>query len=435
MMVQVILITNRVLPVFCNLCLVLLFAAGVFRIVELIRSSANIRKHVSSLQSVDYRRFQDSEHITPVSLILPATLETKDLKAVVDNLLSLEFKQYELIVVANSRNNVSWDSLMQGYHLLPFRQPYKKTLQTGEIVGVYRSAQDVRLVVLDQRGTSQADALNAGVNVSSYPIIGVVYPDLRLTKDALLKAIYAFVSDPNCVFIGTFPRVGEGESRTAFAELQRIERLRMLFTHQTGYENLGVYLPLQHTFAAFLKGVLQETGGFSDATTGELADLLLRIHARLQKEKRDYCARLLPEAVCYQLPQRDIRSVCTQRSQMQKTLRQVCKRNREQAKSMRQVFYTRVVETGWPGLELIGILVVAVSSLTGAVSPLFLVSYLALSILLGSVQSLASVLLEESAFQLSTDTGLLIRRYWLSILENCYYRLCVTLAKLFPGKE
>ena len=435
MMVQVILITNRVLPVFCNLCLVLLFAAGVFRIVELIRSSAKIRKHVSSLQSVDYRRFQDSEHITPVSLILPATLETKDLKAVVDNLLSLEFKQYELIVVANSRNSVSWDSLMQGYHLLPFRQPYKKTLQTGEIVGVYRSAQDVRLVVLDQRGTSQADALNAGVNVSSYPIIGVVYPDLRLTKDALLKAIYAFVSDPNCVFIGTFPRVGEGESRTAFAELQRIERLRMLFTHQTGYENLAVYLPLQHTFAAFLKSVLQETGGFSDATTGELADLLLRIHAPLQKEKRDYCARLLPEAVCYQLPQRDIRSVCTQRSQMQKTLRQVCKRNREQAKSMRQVFYTRVVETGWPGLELIGILVVAVSSLTGAVSPLFLVSYLALSILLGSVQSLASVLLEESAFQLSTDTGLLIRRYWLSILENCYYRFCVTLAKLFPGKE
>ena len=46
-----------------------------------------------------------------------------------------------------------------------------------------------------------------------------------------------------------------------------------------------------------------------------------------------------------------------------------------------------------------------------------------------------AVLLEESAFQLSTDTGLLIRRYWLSILENCYYRLCVTLAKLFPGKE
>lgn len=435
MMVQVILITNRVLPVFCNLCLVLLFAAGVFRIVELIRSSAKIRKHVSSLQSVDYRRFQDSEHITPVSLILPATLETKDLNAVVDNLLSLEFKQYELIVVANSRNSVSWDSLMQGYHLLPFRQPYKKTLQTGEIAGVYRSAQDVRLVVLDQRGTSQADALNAGVNVSSYPIIGVVYPDLRLTKDALLKTIYAFVSDPKCVFIGTFPRVGEGESRTSFAELQRIERLRMLFTHQTGYENLGVYLPLQHTFAAFLKSVLQETGGFSDATTGELADLLLRIHARLQKEKRDYCARLLPEAVCYQLPQRDIRSVCTQRSQMQKTLRQVCKRNREQAKSMRQVFYTRVVETGWPGLELIGILVVAVSSLTGAVSPLFLVSYLALSILLGSVQSLASVLLEESAFQLSTDTGLLIRRYWLSILENCYFRLYVTLAKIFPGKK
>ena len=435
MMEQIITITNRMLPVFCNLCLALLFAAGVFRIVELIRSSAKIRKHVSSLRAVDYRRFQDSEHITPVSLILPATLETEELKVVVDNLLSLEFKQYELIVIANSRNSVSWESLMQGYHLLPFRQPFKKTLQTGEIVGVYRSAQDVRLVVLDQRGTSRADALNAGINVSSYPIIGVVYPDLRLTKDALLKTIYAFVSDPNCVFIGTFPRIGEGESRAAFAELQRIERLRMLFTHQTGYENLGVYLPLQHTFAALLKSTLQETGGFSDSTTGELGDLLLRIHARLQKEKRDYCARLLPEAVCYQIPQNDIRAVCEQTGRMERARRAVCARNKAQAKAMRQVFYTRVVETGWPGLELIGILVVAVSALTGAISPLFLISYLALSILLGTVQSVASVLLEESAFQLSTDTGLLIRRYWLSILENCYFRLYVTLAKIFPGKK
>ena len=434
-MEQIIAIANRVLPVFCNLCLALLLAAGVFRLVELIRSSAKIRKHVSSLRAVDYRRFQDSEHMMPVSLILPATLETGDLKAAVDNLLSLEFKQYELIVVADSRNSASWESLQQGYHLLPFRQPYKKTLQTGEITGVYRSAQDVRLVVLDQRGTSNADALNAGVNVSSYPIIGVVYPDLRLTKDALLKAIYAFVSDPNCVFIGTFPRVGEGESRTAFAELQRIERLRTLFTHQTGYENLGVYLPLQHTFGAFLKSTVQESSGFSNATTGELGDLLLRMHARLQKEKRDYCARLLPEAICHQLPQAGMHAVCEQAGRMERARRAVCARNKAQAKALQQVFYTRVVETGWPGLELIGILIVAVSALTGAVSPVFLVSYLALSILLGSVQSVASVLLEESAFQLATDTGLLIRRYWLSILENCYYRLCVTLAKIFPGKN
>ena len=435
MMEQAIAIANRLLPVFSELCLALLLAAGVFRLVELIRSSAKIRKHVSSLRAVDYRRFQDSEHMMPVSLILPATMETGDLKAAVDNLLSLEFKQYELIVVADSRNSVSWESLKQGYHLLPFRQPYKKTLQTGEIVGVYRSAQDVRLVVLDQRGTTRADALNAGVNVSSYPIVGVVYPDLRLTKDALLKAIYAFVSDPNCVFIGTFPRIGEGENRPAFAEQQRIERLRVLFTHQSGYENLGVYLPLQHTFAAILKSALQENGGFSDATTGELGDLLLRIHARRQKEKRDYCTWILPEAVCYQLPQAGMRAVCERTGRMERARRTVCARNRAQAKAMRQVFYTRMVETGWPRLELVGILVVAVSTLTGAVSPLLLVSYLALSVLLGSVQSVASVLLEESAFQLQTDTGLLIRRYWLSILENCYYRPCVTLAKLFPGKK
>ncbi len=433
-MEQMITIANRFLPVFSYLFLALMFIGGAFRIAELTQSARVIRKHVRSLRAVDYRRFQDSEHMMPVSLILPAVGMDADLSASVQNLLALEFKQYELIVVANSEQKQIWDSLKKAYHLLPFHQPYKKTLQSSEIRGVYRSADDVRLIVLDQAAASRADALNAGVNVSSYPIIAVSDPDLRLSKDALLKAIYAFVGDPNCVFIGSFPRVGtaiQGEGKLpVLGELQGIERLRMLYTHRRGYETLGLYLPLQATFAAFLKSAIQESGGFSAATTGEIADLLLRLHARFQRDKRTYSAPLMPEAVCYQMPQRRMKAVCDKRRREQATMRSVLMQHRSQNRSIQALSYTRFAETGWPRIEWIGALVVALSALLGAVPPMLFVSYLGLSILMGSLQSLASVLLEESAFQRQTDTGLLLKRYALSILENCYYRPRVTLAKL-----
>ena len=98
---------------------------------------------------------------------------------------------------------------------------------------------------------------------------------------------------------------------------------------------------------------------------------------------------------------------------------------------MRGLSYTRLAQTGWPRVELIGILVVALSALAGTISPLLVASYLTLSVLLGSVQSLASVLLEESAFQRQTDTGVLLGRYILAIWVNLTFRLRAALTRIF----
>ena len=101
-MEHVMTILNRLLPGLSYLFLALMLVGGAIRIAELIRTSEKIRRHVRSLRALDYRRFQDSDHIMPVSLILPASEADGDLVQCVQNLLALEFKQFELIVVANS---------------------------------------------------------------------------------------------------------------------------------------------------------------------------------------------------------------------------------------------------------------------------------------------------------------------------------------------
>jgi cellulose synthase/poly-beta-1,6-N-acetylglucosamine synthase-like glycosyltransferase len=305
------------------------------------------------------------------------------------------------------------------------------------VEGVYRSAKDVRLVVLDVRKADRAGALNAGVNVSSYPIIAPVYPDLRLTKNALLKTVYAFVSDSSCVFIGSYARVGKALENEADAHMpvlaqeQYLERTRTFYTNRMGYATIGLYLPLSKTFAAFLKSAVTEAGGFSGEAKAEAADLLLRIHARMKQDKRAYSARLLPDAVCYQLPRETMRGVCAQVRAGQREMRNTVRRNRAIVRTLRGARYTRLAERIWPLVELLGILTVVICAALGAVTWLFAGLYLLLGVLLGAVVSTLSMLLEEYAFQRQTDTGLLLGRYVLAIWDNLYFRLRITLARMF----
>jgi len=41
-------------------------------LIQLISASIGLRRYVRSLRYVDYRRFLDSEHMVPISLLVPA---------------------------------------------------------------------------------------------------------------------------------------------------------------------------------------------------------------------------------------------------------------------------------------------------------------------------------------------------------------------------
>ncbi len=418
----------------CYGFLAIAILGGVVRLALVARSAAAIRRHARSLHAVDYRRFQDSGHVMPVSLILPASDAADNLADPVEDLLRLEFRQYELIVVANSMFTDTWSGLCERFALLPFRQPFKRTLDAGPIEAVYRSARDIRLVVLDYRGGDRAGALNAGINIASYPVTALVYPDLRLTQDALIRTAHAFAEHPDCVMIGTFPRVGfpaQDARMTAFAHDHAIERLRRMYTNRAGYDRLGFYLPLSGTFCAFLKSAVLEAGGFSAKAKAENADLLLRIRARLRRKKRAGVARLLPDAICYEQPQKTLRGACAQQRRGQREMRDTVRRNRHAVGVIPGAGYTRLAERIWPTLELIGAAVALAAALTGAVPPAVAALCFLTGVLFWALQSAACVLLEAYASQQVVDTGRLLWRYMLALIGNLGFRVCATLARIF----
>ena len=105
-------------------------------LIQLISASIGLRRYVRSLRYIDYRRFLDSEHKVPISLLVPAYNESATIVDSVRNLISLDFPEYEVIVINDGSKDNTLQLLIDAYELIPFNQPYKKSLQTEEITEI-----------------------------------------------------------------------------------------------------------------------------------------------------------------------------------------------------------------------------------------------------------------------------------------------------------
>lgn len=417
--------------------LAFLLLSGLVWLAELLVSYGRMRAYARSLKYFDYKRFLESEHTIPVSIIVPICANKRnaaDALDTLDNLLSLDAPAFEVIAVLYGEQQEAMQPLTEFFQLLPFQQPYKRTLPAGTIDAIARSGKDLRLIVAQKTGGSRADALNAGVNLSSYPIVLCAESNVLFERDALLKILYSFVSDPLCVAVSGVARIPCEEpqhwlERRPLEMLQRIERLRALYTNRIGTEQAGALLSVCDSFVAFKKAVLFEAGGFRPQTAGEEGELLLRMQVYLRQNKRRYSTRFLPDPICYAAPLEQIRPILAQRRRWHAALN-------------RRIALYGAYAAGWPGkqtgpialpyfwlfdavapaLETIGLFWVPVAWLLGATDGWFVLLYVLLSVLLNAALSVGSVLLEEQAFQGEPQAGMLLWLYAYSFADGFWYR-------------
>jgi len=422
--------------------LAFLIFSGLVWLIQLVVSYYRLRKYVRSLRYIDYKRFLDSEHMVPVSMIVPVAAEDCNAKDALENLLSLDFPEYEVIAVFYGEHTRLPQELIGSLRLLPFRQPYKRSIQTGEIQTIYRSAKDFRLIVLEKPNGDRADALNAGVNLSSYPIVMTADPNGFFERDALIKIVYSFVSDPTCVSVGGAARVLNEEAhhwieRRQLDLMQKNERLRALYTNCLASEGTGAQLSVCDSFFAFKKTALLESGGFHPCGAGEESDLLLRLHALMRRKKRRMTARFLPDPICSLVPLERMREITRERKEWNAALRNAL-RKKEHGYSdavAGGLFYFWLFEAFAPLAETAGYVVVAAAWLLGAVGPWFAASYYILSILLGAALSTGAMLLEENAFQDKPDAGRTLWLFVYSIVENFGYRQMTRACRIGWGRS
>ena len=418
-------------------------------LVQLIFASFGLRKYVRSLRYIDYRRFLDSEHMVPISLLVPAYNESATIVDSVKNLLSLDFPEYELIVINDGSKDNTLALLIEAFALIPFPQPYKKSLQTEEIIEVYRSGKDIRLIVLDKKNGGKADALNAGVNVSSYPVVVTIDADSILEKSSLIKIIYSFVSDPTCVAVGGIVRVGSGceivdgqlreigLSKNPIVALQTTEYLRAFLTGRLGFDVMGMLLIISGAFGAFQKSALIEVGGYSRHCVGEDMELVIKLHKMMHQKKRKYSVRFLPDPICWTQPPEHLSDLKKQRKRWHVGLIDSLLRHKDMVFrpkygriGMICLPYYWIFELAGPVIETFGYLFIPISFLLGVVNVWFMISFFLVAVLYGTILSVGALLLEENTFRKYPDLRQLLRLFFFSFVDNFGYRQINTVYKV-----
>jgi cellulose synthase/poly-beta-1,6-N-acetylglucosamine synthase-like glycosyltransferase len=237
-----------------------------------------------------------SRFTIPVSLIVPIETDAHDASHRVRHLLQLRYPEVEVIVIVPA--GAALDDLKHGLSLSPSEVFYRKSLAGAAVRGLYRSATDPRVVVVQSEPASAGEALNCGVNLARYRYLAVVDVAATFNGDALLEAMQAALEEPQRVVGATTtltvrPVEGldaalRGESPTGL-----VEALRYLTAARTRLATVGrrrLDLPPEGCpgFTIWRRDVVLEVGGFAEDVVQVHADMTLRVHAHFGGDRQRY---------------------------------------------------------------------------------------------------------------------------------------------------
>lgn len=418
-------------------------------LIQLISATMGLREYSRSLKYSDYSRYTFSDNMVPISVLVPAYNESATIVDNTRNLLSLDFGNYEVIVVNDGSKDNTLDLLKDAFRLIQIDQPYKRSIPTQQIRALYRSAEYPNLVVVDKENGGKADALNAGINVSMYPVFVSIDADSILERSSLAKIIYSFMIDPKCVAVGGIIRIASGceivngelreinLSNNPLLMLQTNEYLRAFLTGRIGFHKMGMLLIISGAFGAFNKQLVIDAGGYTPKCIGEDMELVVKLHQHMLKGKRVYSIKFLPDPVCWTQPPDTLGDLKKQRKRWHIGLIDTLMRHRDMAFNPDYgrvgIFclpYFWIFELIGPVFEVMGYFSVPISFLLGIVDLHFMLSFFLVAVLYGTILSVGALLMEENTFRKYPRISQILKLFLYAVLDNFGYRQLNTIYKV-----
>ncbi len=430
--------------------LVYFFLINAFYLFFIVLSLIGLFRHRELTRFVSFKEIFRLPLVKPISIIAPAHDDEKTIVDSVRALLSLEYPAFEVIVVNDGSADRTLDTLIESFQLERSRRVFRKVVDHKPVKGIYTSRAYPKLIVVDKVNGKKADALNAGLNVSRYPLFCAVDGDSLLEKDALLKMVRPFLEDPEkTVAAGGIIRLINGCTvkngqvqevrlpRNALARFQVIEYFRAFLGARIGMSMLKSMLIVSGAFGLFRKDTALQCGGYRTRTIGEDMDLIVRMRRHLHDMKRPYEVRFVPDPICWTQAPETLRSLSRQRNRWHRGLLETLRYNKAMLFNRRYgvtglfalPFYF-VFEMLGPFIEFLGYVIFAACIALGLVNTWFILFFFLFAVVLGTLLSLLSLLLEEySSGRYPRIQDILILTLF-SVLENVLYRQWLTIVRV-----
>jgi cellulose synthase/poly-beta-1,6-N-acetylglucosamine synthase-like glycosyltransferase len=399
---------------FFLLYFVLLNAGGIA--LNLLALPALKRK--VSLRPLEHLPPMHSGFEPPVSLLVPAHDEQATIEDTVRSLLQLDYPELEVIVVNDGSRDGTLEALRIAFDLEPFPEACWRRLPTKPLRAVYRSRSLARLRVIDKEHGGQADALNAAINASRYPLFYAVGADCILARDSLRRMVEPFLDDPAAIATVGTVRVANGCTvsggrpervglpRHPLALLQLVECLRAFLFGRLGWATINALLVASRSFGLFRKDAVVEAGGYRADTIGEDMELIVRLHRVMRERGQRYAIHFVADPICWAEAPESLAALKAQRMRWQRGLAEslhgnpgLAKARASGAAGLLAFPFFMAFECYGPLIEIAGYAFMTAMFLLGQVPGAAFLAFLLLAFSLGFLHSVSALLLEEVSFQ------------------------------------
>lgn len=237
-----------------------------------------------------------SRFTIPVSLVVPLARDAGDASFRIRQLLQLRYPEFEIVAVVP--DGPALEDLKHAWSLTAAEVFYRKSLAGAAVQGLYRSATDPRVIVVQAAAGSLGHLLNCGANLARYRYLAAVDVTAEYNADALLEAMQAALEEPQRVIGATTtvtvrPVEGLDAALRGDAPTGLRDALRYLSAARTRLATIGrrrLDLPPDGCpgFTIWRRDVLLEVGGFADEDRSVHADMTFRVHRCFSGHRQRY---------------------------------------------------------------------------------------------------------------------------------------------------
>lgn len=417
--------------------------------IQLILAAFNLSDYVKKIRYSDYKKYITSDNMIPISILVPAYNEQETIVENIKSLISLNYPKFEVIVINDGSKDETLNRVIQEFDLKEVNQPVRYRINTNKIRGIYKNLDIPNLIVVDKENGGKADALNAGINISNYPIVTSIDADSILESDSLVRVVMPFIEDKKTIAVGGIVRIANGSvvkrgrvvdiglPKSRVAMFQIVEYLRAFLIGRVGWDAVNSLLIVSGAFGAFKKDAVIEVGGYAKNTIGEDMELIVKMHDYFLRNKRKYRIKFVPDPVCWTQAPETLKDLRSQRRRWQIGLMDSLLKHKRMFFNPRYkqigliaVPYFWLFEMMGPVIEIIGYVMIPLAYIFGLLNLKYFLLFFAASILYGILLSLGAILLEEYTFNKYPTLKQLMKLSLYGVLENFGYRQLTTLYRI-----
>ncbi len=433
---------HQVFYIITTAILAYFFLINSLYILFIILSMLGIYNYRNVTAFVNYKKMFQLPQVKPISIIAPAFNEEKSILESIDSLLSMQYPQFEVIVVNDGSTDATLDLIMNAFSMKQTQRVFRRVIKSEPIRGIYASNTYPNLILVDKKNGGKADALNAGLNIAQFPLFCAIDSDSVLDKDALLKMTRPFLEKPDTTMAaGGIIRLSNGcrvESgqvvsvsmpRNSLARFQIIEYFRAFLGGRLGLSMLKSALIISGAFGVFRKDIALDCGGYRTNTIGEDMDLVIRMKRYLHEKNVPFNMPFIPDPICWTEAPESLKTLSRQRNRWHRGLIEVIVYNRRilfnpkyGVTGLFALPFYLVFEMLGPFVEFTGYVIFLASVAAGRINSSFAILFFLFALVLGIILSLLSILLEEFSerrYPKLKDVMIIIVY---AILENFLYR-------------